>query len=377
MTIKDLGWNEVFEAEFAPWRSKGWQPGRLIRGNRIAYGALVEGTDDLKEVEATLSGKVYHATEMDSELPAVGDWVALELDATGRTAVIQGRLARQSCLSRRAVGDSEEEQVIAANVSTVIVVTDAGADFNLRRMERFFSVIARSGAKAVVLLNKADLFSDTKNQRAARAIAKLQAAADVHVTSAKTRKGMALLKEYLAPGRTVAFIGSSGVGKSALINRLMRDDAQWTGSVNEATGKGRHTTTARELMLVPGGGVIIDNPGIKEVQTWIDERTLRESFSDIEKLSAQCEFDDCKHGSDAGCALRAALAKGTLSPERLKAYLDMDGEIKKLQVRRLQRKQILEKRSKLKQRDKSKEWVQFGGEREDEYKNAGRQSSPT
>jgi len=130
-------------------------------------------------------------------------------------------------------------------------------------------------------------------------------------------------------------------------------------------------------MLVPGGGVIIDNPGIKEVQTWIDERTLRESFSDIEKLSAQCEFDDCKHGSDAGCALRAALAKGTLSPERLKAYLDMDGEIKKLQVRRLQRKQILEKRSKLKQRDKSKEWVQFGGEREDEYKNAGRQSSPT
>ena len=375
MTINDLGWNERFEAEFAPWRVKGWQPGRLIRGNRITYGALLAGADGLQEVEATLSGKVYHTTETEAELPAVGDWVALEVDPTGKAATIQARLTRQSCLSRRAVGDSEVEQVIAANISTVVVVTDAGADFNLRRMERFFSLIARSRAKAVVLLNKADLFSDPKNQRAARAIAKLQAAADVHVTSAKTRKGLAIVKGYLTPGQTIAFIGSSGVGKSALINRLLGDDSQWTGSVNETTGKGRHTTTSRELMLLPGGGMIIDNPGIKEVQLWIDEQTLRESFSDIEKLATLCEFDDCKHGTDTGCALRAALAKGTLSPDRLKAYEDMAGEIQKLQVRRLQRKHILERRSKLKQRDKSKEWVQFGGEREDDYKNAGRPTS--
>jgi ribosome biogenesis GTPase / thiamine phosphate phosphatase len=372
MTLTDLGWNELFAAEFAPYELKGWQPGRLVRGNRITYGALIAGPNDLVEVEATLSGKVYHAVETDAELPAVGDWVALEVDVPGQTAMIKACLKRQSCLSRRAVGESEEEQVIAANISTVVVVTDAGADFNLRRMERFFSVIARSGAKAVVLLNKADLFSNTKNLRAARAIARLQAAADVHVTSAKTRKGLAIVKGYLEPGQTVAFIGSSGVGKSALINRLLGDDAQWTGSVNEATGKGRHTTTARELMLLPGGGMIIDNPGIKEVQMWTDERTLRESFSDIAKLADQCEFDDCKHGTDTGCALRAALAKSTLSPERLKAYLDMDGEIKKLEVRRLQRKSILERRNMLKQRDKSREWVQFGGEREDEYKNAGR-----
>jgi ribosome biogenesis GTPase len=375
MILNDLGWNEAFAAEFVTYAAKGWQPGRLIRGNRITFGALAAGTNDLQEVEATLSGKVFHATETGADLPAVGDWVALEVDQAAKTAIIQARLTRQSCLSRRAVGDSEEEQVIAANVSTVVVVTDAGADFNLRRMERFFSLIARSGAKAVVVLNKADLFSETKNLRAARAIAKLQAAADVHVTSAKTRKGLAIVKGYLALGQTIAFIGSSGVGKSALINRLIGDDSQWTGSVNEITGKGRHTTTSRELMLLPTGGMIIDNPGIKEVQLWIDEQTLRESFTDIEKLSAQCEFDDCKHGTDAGCALRAALAKGTLSPERLKAYQDMDGEVKKLQTRRLQRKQILERRTKLKQRDKSKEWVQFGGEREDEYKSAGRQTS--
>ncbi len=372
MTLQDLGWNDTFATEFAPYQLKGWQPGRLVRGNRISYGALVVGPDGLCEVEATLSGKVFHAATTNADLPAVGDWVALEVDATARTAAIQARLPRQSCLSRRAVGDSEEEQVIAANISTVVVVTDAGADFNLRRMERFFGLIARSGAKAVALLNKADLFSDTKNQRAARAIAKLQTAADVHVTSAKTRKGLAIIKSYLAPGQTIAFIGSSGVGKSALINRLLGDDGQWTGSVNEVTGKGRHTTTARELMLLPTGGMIIDNPGIKEVQLWIDEHTLRENFSDITKLAAQCDFDDCRHGTDTGCAVRAALAQGTLTPERLKAYLDMDGEIKKLQGRRLIRKQILERRSKLKQRDKSKEWVQFGGERDDEYKNAGR-----
>ncbi len=372
MTLTDLGWNEGFAANFAPYQAKGWQPGRLVRGNRITYGVLVAGADDLIEVEATLSGKVFHQAEANSDLPAVGDWVALAVDATGKAATIQACLPRQSCLSRRAVGDSEREQVIAANISTVIVVTDAGADFNVRRLERFFSIIARSGAKAVVLLNKADLFSDTKNLRAARTVAKLQTAADVHVTSAKTRKGLALIKGYLAPGQTIAFIGSSGVGKSAIINRLLGDDSQWTGSVNEITGKGRHTTTARELMLLPGGGMIIDNPGIKEVQMWTDERTLRESFSDIARLAAGCEFADCKHGTDAGCALRAALAKGTLSPERLQAYLDMDAEIKQLETRRQERKAILERQGKLKQREKSKEWVQFGGEREDEYKNAGK-----
>jgi len=374
MTLDHLGWNEAFATEFAPYTAKGWAAGRVIRGNRISYGILVAGTTGLQEFEAILSGKVFHATESNADLPAVGDWVAFEAHPDGKTGSIQARLARQTCLSRRLVGDSEEEQVIAANISAVVVVTDAGADFNLRRMERFFSIIARSGAQPVVLLNKADLFSDTKNLRAARAIAKLQAAAEVHITSAKTRKGLALVKTYLAPGHTVAFIGSSGVGKSALVNRLLGDECQWTGSVNETTGKGRHTTTSRELMLLPNGSMIIDNPGIKEVQMWTDERTLRESFSDIEKLAAGCQFDDCKHGTDTGCALRAALAQKTLSPERLAAYLAMDAEIKQLQTRRQGRKAITERRIKLKQKDKSQEWVQFGGERDDEYKNAGRES---
>jgi ribosome biogenesis GTPase len=372
MTLPDLGWNEAFEKEFAPFRLAGWQPARLIRDNRINYGALLATPAGLEEKEAVLSGKMYHTNAAQGGLPAVGDWVALEIPAHGQS-VIHARLTRQSCLSRRAVGEGEEEQVIAANVSTVVVVTDAGADFNLRRMERFFALIARCGAKAVVLLNKADLFSDTKNLRAARAIQKLHAEADVHVASAKTRKGLALLKGYLQPGGTVAFIGSSGVGKSALINRLLGDeDQQWTGSVNETTGKGRHTTTARELIVLPNGSAIIDNPGIKDLQTWTDERTLRESFSDIEALASQCQFDNCQHATDTGCIVRQAVAQGKLPPERLAAYLELDGQIKKLTERRKERKQIVERRHKLTKQEKSREWVQFGGERDDEYKNAGR-----
>lgn len=371
MTLHDLGWNEAFATAFAPCHLKGWQPARLIRDNRITYGALLAGPNDLVEVEAHVSGKVIHDTETDADLPAVGDWVALEVSAEGKKNVIQARLPRQTCLSRRAVGESEEEQVIAANITTVVVVTDAGADFNVRRMERFFALISRSGAKAVALLNKADLFSDTKNLRAARAIRALQADADVHVTSAKTRKGLGEVRSYLQPGATVAFIGSSGVGKSALINRLLGDDLQWTGSVNDATGKGRHTTTARELMLLPNGGMIIDNPGIKEVQLWTDEKTLRESFSDIATLAADCQFDDCQHGTDTGCALRAAVTKGTLPAERLTAYLALDSQIKTLHLRRKKRKHILERRNKLKHADKSREQVKYGGEHEDDYKNAG------
>jgi ribosome biogenesis GTPase len=371
MTLTDLGWNDAFAKEFAPFQVKGWVPARLIRDNRITYGALVAGAQGLVEVEATTAGKIFHGAQSNADLPAVGDWVALDLAGDAKSALIQARLTRQTCLSRRAVGESEEEQVIAANVTTVVVVTDAGADFNVRRLERFFALIGRCGAKAVVLLNKADLFSETKNLRAAKIIRGLQAESEVHVVSAKTRKGLAILRTYLHPGGTVAFIGSSGVGKSALINRLLGDDCQWTGAVNETTGKGRHTTTARELMVLPNGSAIIDNPGIKDLQLWTDERTLRESFSDIETLAGECQFDNCQHAADAGCAVRNAVAKGTLKPERLAAYTALDEQIKTLGQRRKQRQHIVERRNKLNRQDQSREWVQFGGEHPDDYKKAG------
>ncbi|MEO6035317.1 MAG: ribosome small subunit-dependent GTPase A, partial [Verrucomicrobiota bacterium] len=236
----------------------------------------------------------------------------------------------------------------------VVVVTDAGPDLNPRRMERYFTLIARSGAKPVVLVNKADLFSDVQNQEAAKSIRDLNPCAEVYVTSAVQKNGLAGLKKCFARGVTVAFVGSSGVGKSALINVLLGDEWQWTSEVNQITGKGRHTTTARELLVLPNGGMLIDNPGIREVQMWTDETTLRERFADIEDLAGHCRFHDCKHGSDAGCAIRQAMEKGVLSPARFDGYLKLDVEIEKLRSRRKKRQITIERRAKRDQRIKAR-----------------------
>src|SRR3569623_243595 len=332
MTLADLGWNEAFDHEFAPFHAKGWVPARVIRDNKITLGVLTVEDGRFEEAEVILSGKVYHDAETVAELPAGGDWVAIDLGVENVDAVIRARLSRQTCFSRKAAGNSAEEQVIAANVSIVVVVTDAGTDFSLRRMERYFALINRSGARALVLVNKSDLFTKEETQEAIAAIQELNPQAAVHSTSATKRtSGLKVLRdEYLQPGVSMAFIGSSGVGKSALINRLLGDEFQWTGEVNEVTGKGRHTTTARELMVLRKGGSIIDNPGIKEIQMWTDETTLRERFTDIEELARCCKFHACKHGKDAGCAIREAVEQGRLDAERYQGFLKLDDEIAKL-----------------------------------------------
>jgi ribosome biogenesis GTPase / thiamine phosphate phosphatase len=297
-------------------------------------------------LEVIMSGKVYHDALTDAELPAVGDWVALELGGEGGETMIRARLKRQTCLSRKMAGKSTEEQVIAANVSVVVVVTEAGSDFNLRRMERFFAIIGRSGAKAVVLVNKSDLFAAQQNNEAAEAIRALNPEADVHITSAQKRSSFKVLKPYLKRGSSMTFVGSSGVGKSSVINHLLGEEYQWTDEVNEVTGKGRHSTTARELIVLPAGGILIDNPGIREVFLWTDESTLRESFHDIEALASECKFHDCKHGSDAGCAIRVAIASGKLSSGRFEGFLKLDDEIEKLRRNRKKRKMTVDRRAK-------------------------------
>ena len=348
MTLQDLGWNDAFAAAFAPFEKSGWLPARLIRDNKITYGALLH---DGEQLEVVMSGKVYHDAETDADLPAVGDWVALDV---GSENVIRARLPRQTCLSRKLPGKSTEEQVIAANVDVVVIVTDAGADLNLRRMERFFGIIGRSGAKPVVLVNKSDLFPAAQNEAAAESIRALHPDADVHVTCAEKGRSLQVLKRYLKPGISVTLLGSSGVGKSSIINRLFGDDYQWTDEVNESTGKGRHTTTARELMILPGGGILIDNPGVREVHMWTDETTLRAQFTDLEDLAAQCKYHDCKHRSDAGCAIRAAMAAGTLNAERLAAFQKLDEEIEKLRRNRKKRQMTIERRSKRDQRTEAR-----------------------
>lgn len=361
LTLEDLGWNDAFEREFKPYHAKGWQPGRLIRDNKITYGALLDGGDEL---EVIMSGDVYHRAATDAELPAVGDWVAIDTGRELDEPVIRARLSRQTCFSRKAPGKTTAEQVIAANVDLVIVVTDADTDFNLRRIERFFTIIGRSGAKAVVLVNKSDLVPAEQSERAAAAIQALNPQAKVHITSAVDAQGVAVIRSYLGKGVAATLVGSSGVGKSSLVNQLLGgEEWQIIGEVNCVSGKGRHTTTARELMVLRDPsedgdgaykGILIDNPGIREVQMWTDERTLREQFADIAALAMQCQFHDCKHGADKGCAIRAAVENGQLDQRRYAGFLRLDEEIAKLKGRQKRRQMTIERRAKRDHRIKAR-----------------------
>lgn len=352
LTLADLGWNDILEKEFQPHYQRGWKPARLIRDNKISYGALLDGGEEL---EVVMSGKVYHDAKWDADLPAVGDWVAIDTGRELDEPVIRVRLPRLTCFSRKAPGKSSEEQVIAANVDIVIVVTDAETDFNLRRMERYFAIIARSGAKPVVVVNKSDLYPAKQNEEAAEAIRRLNPAAEVHITSALGKKGVKLIRSYFQKGVTATLVGSSGVGKSSLVNQLLGgEEWQLVGEVNEVSGKGRHTTTAREVMVLRGGGILIDNPGIREVQMWTDEKTLREQFVDLEELASQCQFHDCKHGKDKGCAIRSAVESGELDASRYEGFLRLDEEIEKLNKRRKRSQMTVERRAKRDHRIKAR-----------------------
>ena len=351
MTLKELGWNPDFETAIAPYRAKGWVPARLIRESPINFGAFL---GDGEEIDVVLCGRVWHAAACDADLPAVGDWVALELGNENQDHVIRATLPRKSCFSRKLPGNSSQAQVIGANIDYVAVVTDAGPDFNVRRMERYFMLIERSGAKAIVLVNKSDLYPAEQNRQAATQIAALWDGASVHVTSALNGAGLKTLRKYLKKGVTLCIVGSSGVGKSTIVNQLYGEEWQWTSEVNETTGKGRHTTTSRELVPLPGGGMLIDNPGMREIQMWTDETTLRESFSDLEALAAHCKYADCSHRQDAGCAIRAAVAAGTLDVGRHEHFLNLESEIAALQKRAEKRQMAVERWAKRNRRVKAR-----------------------
>ena len=340
MTLKELGWNDDLKTACAAYRGKGWVPARLIRETVINYGAFLEGGE---EIDVILCGRVWHEAVCDADLPAVGDWVMVEQGDENQPHVIRATLPRRTCFSRKLPGNSSQAQVIGANVDYVAVVTDAGPDFNIRRMERYFMLIGRSGAKAVVLVNKADLFPKEQSQQAAAEIAALWDGAAVHITNALNGDGLKVLKKYLKKGITMCVVGSSGVGKSTLVNQLYGEEWQWTSECNETTGKGRHTTTSRELVPLPGTGMLIDNPGMREIQMWTDEATLRDSFADVEALTAECKFSDCSHRTDARCAIRAAVEGGTLDLARYENFLNLENEIAALRKRSEKRQMAVER----------------------------------
>ena len=293
--------------------------GRVLLQERGLYRVVSEAGEQMAEV----SGRLRHGAKGAADFPAVGDFVWLEGGAAQGNAVIQGILPRRSVFVRRAAGSGCAEQVVAANIDTVFICMALNGDFNLRRLERYLAVAWDSGAVPVVVLTKADLCGDMA--RRLGEVRKAAAGAEVLTVSAVEPDGWRALLPYIGRGRTVALAGSSGVGKSTLINRLLGEERLVTGGLR-SDDRGRHTTTRRELFLLETGGMVIDTPGMRELGLWAVDSGVEQSFSDIEALAAQCRFRNCSHTGEPGCAVRAALASGELSGERLQSYQKLCAE---------------------------------------------------
>jgi ribosome biogenesis GTPase / thiamine phosphate phosphatase len=333
-----LGWTPALEDQFAPHADNGLEPARVAVEHRGAYLLYTARG----ERPAELSGRLRHAAAARDDLPAVGDWVAVRdgvgdrpdpvAGAPSGPALIQAVLPRRTKFSRMAANDHGQtiEQVVAANVDVVFLTAGLDGDLNVRRLERYLTLGWESGAEPVVVLTKTDLCEDV--EAAVLEVESVAIGVPVHPVSNVTGEGVAELESYFGGDRTVAALGSSGVGKSSLVNRLAGEELMATGGLR-ADGRGRHTTTNRQLLLLPAGGLFLDTPGMRELRLWESEEGLAAAFDDVTAAAARCRFADCAHESEPGCAVRGAVADGTLDPERLASWRKLQGELRRLALK--------------------------------------------
>ena len=332
MQLHQWGWNALLQQKFEELnRGEECLPARVVYAQRESYRVICAAG----ELTAHVSGRFRHIASVPADFPTAGDWVGIRRDgeegagsdSAGGPAVIRFLLPRITWLSRQAAGQEVREQLICANLDWVFLVSGLDRDFNLRRIERYLSAVYEGGAQPLVVLNKVDLCPDPEAK--IREVQGVAFSVPVICTDALGGTGMEQLDPYLQEGKTAAFAGSSGVGKSTLLNQLLGREAQAVRGVR-GDGKGRHTTTHRELFLIPGRGMLIDNPGMRELQLWAHEQSLGDTFADVERLASRCRFGDCSHGHEPGCAVRKAAAAGELPAGRLDSYLKQKRELERL-----------------------------------------------
>ena len=327
MGLTKLGWNAARDEQFAPYFAKGFFPARVAVEDKHFYRVWTAEA----ELTAQVTGKFVHETRRDhAQLPKVGDWVAIKLIPNEEKATIHAILPRSTQITRKTSGRATAAQILATNIETVFLVTAADSTFNTARLERMLVMGRDSGARPVVVLNKIDLCDDFE----AKLAEATRAAGDALVLAAcaLTGRGMKKLAALIKPSDTVAFIGTSGVGKSSLINQLYGEDLMPTIEVRTQDSKGRHTTSWREMIFLPKGGVVIDTPGMREFHLWGASEGAKETFPEIEALAADCRFRDCTHTQEKDCAVLAAVATGTLPRERHDSFVKLQREISHLRV---------------------------------------------
>jgi ribosome biogenesis GTPase len=339
MTLELLGWNLDLHRAFQAWTDKPHiQPGRVL----IEFNYICRVWCESGEIEAVRSGRLGHRATSRGQLPAVGDWVVVRKHSDESRGAIVAVLPRRSWFSRRMAGQVTDEQVVAANVDVVFIVMALDADFSLRRLERYLLLARESGASPVVLLTKPDMCTDVPARVAE--VTLLTGDMPVHVVSPKLNQGLDRVTSYVPAGKTGALLGSSGVGKSTIINRLVGRDVQKTRDIRESDSKGRHTTTHRQLVFLPNGGFLIDTPGMRELQLWDVGEAVSATFDDVEALGIDCRFTDCRHRDEPRCAVKAAVEDGRLSAARLDSYVKLQDELGYLARQQDERAQLEQKR---------------------------------